>query len=281
MANRTGGNFYDAPDYYDTFWTENASALHDIPVYSGAFNRMLADRHPGADLIHLDICTGTGRVIHAVAKASLQAGLSLSNIKLIGVDISNQMLDEAAKLTGPDYAPVTTWVHGSAHDLLGSIPQLRGGKVKVDLVTSALSPLGELHGTSEPLQFLQGVSSVLRPHTGRMFLSFTDAMLMLGPKKFAAGDIVELPSKKNPNILYREVVDKYEVADGFAVYSATQLVFKKMGEEEEILNTKSINYKFRLHSMEELEELVAQAQMKILGRTRSGRAEQIFEIGLQ
>jgi ubiquinone/menaquinone biosynthesis C-methylase UbiE len=281
MENQTGGNLYDSPDFYDAFWTENASILDDIPVYNHQFGKMLAERGSDAEFIHLDTCTGTGRIIHAVAKATLQAGLSLSNAKLIGLDISQQMLDEAARLTSPDYAPMTTWVYGSALDLVGSIPQLRGGEVKVDFVTSALGSLSELHGAGEPLQFLQEIAKVLRPGSGRVFLSFPDEMLAMAPRQeFAIGEIVEVPSKKDPSIFYRQIIHKSQATNGFLEYSATQLAITRMGEKEEILETKPIYYKFRLFLVKELEELVAQAQMKILDQIRSG-TETIFEIGLK
>ncbi|KAJ5691742.1 hypothetical protein N7462_001165 [Penicillium macrosclerotiorum] len=125
-------------------------------------------------MVVLDLGTGTGGTLRGLAHCALERGQDLSNARLIGIDISQQMLLRAEKRTSElGSAESVEWVLGDATDLLAR-PELSGLQHQVDLLIFAdggFSLLKELEGIDK---FFSQVALFLRPGTGRVFLEVYD-----------------------------------------------------------------------------------------------------------
>ncbi|KAE8354979.1 S-adenosyl-L-methionine-dependent methyltransferase [Aspergillus coremiiformis] len=191
-------------DYYDCV-VGDVVPVSDAGVYRQAFQQMHILRaqksqqpDPADRYLVLDIGTGSGRVLNDLAATE---GHSLHTTDLMGIDNSQYMLDraEARALAGR-----ISWVLHSAFDL----ESLVAGR-EVDLLIFAIGSIGHFHAPAQSERFLEQVGCVLRPGSGRAYISIRDCCFMenatLGGQEKG---VMEVASKTFPGVLYRgELVD--------------------------------------------------------------------------
>jgi SAM-dependent methyltransferase len=110
----------------------------------------------------VDVGTGTGRVIQGILSGlKKHDNPTGSQIHIIGVDHSQEMLNRAEQLLASEARPLVevSWLKTSAADLVDENPDLRGA---VDLITFAAGSIGHLTAEGEREAFLGQVAGALR-----------------------------------------------------------------------------------------------------------------------
>ncbi|OJJ67661.1 hypothetical protein ASPBRDRAFT_47703 [Aspergillus brasiliensis CBS 101740] len=196
-------------EYYD-LWI---GTWNDVQLYSRLLAEMLARRNSSDDPVRvLDVGTGSGRIIHGLATAQQQGkkgGTSQPAVHFLGLDNEQHMLDRAHSLTHPAHVDQITWVLGSAEDLV-SLPALQspgGPGGIIDMIVFACGSICHLHEPAQGHRFFEQMAKVLKPTTGRAYISVLEALTDGGEplaRAMEPSEPILTPSKEFPGIMYRE-----------------------------------------------------------------------------
>lgn len=248
-------DLYSSPylvDYYDLV-APNSRSVDDASFYWKVYQRLLILRSPTAEdpFVIMDIGTGTGRVLHALESNAINSELPFSNTELIGVDNAQYMLDKAEAITTGPLKEHVSWVHGSALNL-EEVMQSRQHQ-KVDLLIFSIGSISHLSEARQPQIFLDQVSKVLRPETGRAYVSIYDGSLLHADKKIAfhqPGGVTDIHSITYPSIAYRESNHRGELEDNVKYVKFELEVVNR--ENQAILEKNHISMKMRQWMEDEL-----------------------------
>lgn len=193
-------------DYYDLV-APSSRSVDDASFYWNVYQKLCALRSPTPEdpFVVLDVGTGTGRVLHGLESNAIKSGCEFVNTDLIGVDNAQHMLDKAECTTTGILKNCVSWVHGSALNLTEVMDTRK--YQKVDLLIFSIGSISHLSEPNQPETFLDQASKVLRPETGRAYVSIYDGSLLNPHKKIAFHQpqgVSEIKSVIFPSISYRE-----------------------------------------------------------------------------
>jgi SAM-dependent methyltransferase len=272
-TNKTSG--YDtvyAVDFYHSI-TQIPGLLQDAFIYLGAYQQALQLRlgQPTQEspFVILDVCTGTGRVIRDLVAHLSQRGDALDATKFLGLDISQLMLDQAARLPLASPTADVAWIQGSALDLSG-VPALCDGSLKVDLLIVAFSSISHFIEPGQGAQFLKEVARVLKPRTGRAYVSMRDITSTVQSDPATSGGEVqrqELPSSVLPGISYRQIRNQVQVSDNVVYVTSDVEVLNGDGN---IVGTELATTAFRIWKENELQSVASNVGLNLLEIVEEG-----------
>ncbi|PYI19085.1 hypothetical protein BO99DRAFT_334054 [Aspergillus violaceofuscus CBS 115571] len=203
-------------EYYD-IWT---GKRNDTAYNADSLIRMItSSKRPSSPLLVLDVGTGTGRLIQAMARhAAATPGVSLANVEFIGLDIEPHMLARAgainATLAVETGCARITWLQGSALEMSALPifhPQDPATRRTVDLLTIGFGSISHFCLPGQPEQFLGEVARLLTPGTGLAQISVVNKLLV-DPERGLDKEITDpLPPSEHasvefPGVVYRETV---------------------------------------------------------------------------
>ena len=270
ITNDGYGSTY-AADYYHSL-TQLPGWVQDKPVYCAAHENMrnLRKTQPDAKdgpYIVLDVGTGTGRVIRdLVASLSKHDDANVAATKFLGLDLSQHMLDQAARLPMPSKSADVAWIQGSALDLR-AVPAVDSVSGNIDLLIFAFSSICHFTEPGQPEQFLREVARVLRPGTGRAYISIHHSS-MSGSDDQAYTDFdspyKEVASSVYPGVVYRELKNDGAVNGNVASWDTDmQVVGKGDGGHERALETFTIHFVLRSWGHDEFPTLASSAGLTV------------------
>ncbi|GKZ39253.1 hypothetical protein AbraIFM66950_012176 [Aspergillus brasiliensis] len=204
-------------EYYD-IWT---GKRNDTAYNADSLLRMIPSaKGPSSPLLVLDVGTGTGRLIQAMARhAAATPGVSLANVEFIGLDIEPHMLARAdavnTTLASETGCAGITWLLGSALEM-SSLPifqPLPPSMLRrtVDLLTIGFGSISHFYLPGQPEQFLREVARLLTPGAGQAQISVVNKLLV-DPEQGLDKEITDpLPPSEHasvefPGVVYRETV---------------------------------------------------------------------------
>jgi SAM-dependent methyltransferase len=258
-------NFYDSPylvEYYDLWADANKKTLktqEDAFVYLSALERDLVrgcTRQLSQDnpFTVLDVGTGTGRVLVNLANDAVNAGIDLSNVELIGVDIEPAMVQRSKDIEKETESMArvgkVTWALGEAVSLT-SVPALQDRLGRVDALIFAVGSISHLISPGEPQLFSSQVATLLTPKSGRAYLPIQNDLISsrsisLPPLNtditWAELNVAQdFPSKLHPGIIYKQYpLEKSEIKGQIKTDNYRFHVVQKAdsGDQEVIENNK-------------------------------------------
>ena len=273
-------DYYDSAylaDYYESLWTDHP-ALEDSTIYWSIVRPQIMSKHrANAEMVLLDVGTGTGRVIHSlIDRISNDAEVSLNAIEFIGVDKSPFMLDHArqAKQLPSDFN--ASWIVGSATALERLAP-LADRPAQVHILIFAFSGINHLHQPGEVDQFFFSARRVLRLG-GLALVSVCMPLLDVKSNHLENpyGEVKEVKSNRLEGILYRERETGQSVQGDLFINSLkTEVVKVRSNGSEQVLERNNHNIHLKLLSRKELEKSIAAARLEIL-EEKCIREEVIF-----
>ncbi|KAJ5928369.1 hypothetical protein N7466_007325 [Penicillium verhagenii] len=265
--------FYDSPylaEHYDIFCEKYLTEqLKDVPVYWAQLQKIQSSA-PEQPFVVLDVGTGTGRILHGLASHAAQENHDLSSAQFIGLEPSQDMLDRAAKHSQMEHIGRVAWEQGTALDLI-SVPSLDGGANKVSMLMWAVGSISHLHEPEQPAQFLDQVSKVLVPGTGR--ISRTQR---LRPGKTPP----RLASRTFPDIVYQTTQLETKTVGHVQHDDREVLVIKTLPDgTEEVVEKNLVQFKGRLWKENELVDTAKKAGLQLVDVVTAEReAFYIFEL---
>ncbi|KAE8157318.1 hypothetical protein BDV40DRAFT_278767 [Aspergillus tamarii] len=243
-------------EYYDLQAKADVKTLNaqdDAKIYLSALTKQVESYYPldhhGEHLVILDVCTGTGRVLANLATDAVRDDIPLSNVEFIGVDKQPSMIHRA--LAVQQETPSMSHV-GRIDWLVGEVLHLISAELlethinQVDLLLSASGSVSLLTKPGELLRFLAQAAALLRPRSGRFYLSVRRDLLSTQsttePMSENAADTGlcerrEFPSELYENIVYRQLPTESPTVEGSIKKAPYQLqVIKRTnaGHEEVI-----------------------------------------------
>lgn len=266
-------------EYYD-FWL---GEWDDTNFYSELLNHIVLQTPPSEPIVVLDIGAGSGRVIHALA-SKLPKGTS--NVRFLGLDNEPHMLERARSLTRPAHAGQITWVLGSAYEL-ESVPAFRDELLKANVVIFACGSICHMHEPGQGEQLFSQIAKVLKPGTGRAYISLLKVGLSDGG---IAEELSIIPptqvywSRDFRDIIYRETEYRREMVGPVWHNTRRIVVSQVMDDGTELVVEDNINErKMRVWSEVELRKIAAGAGLKVVNivdRHNVAHDERIFVMQL-
>ncbi|KAJ5751598.1 hypothetical protein N7520_008515 [Penicillium odoratum] len=212
--------------YHSAYWAELYDLGHDLfpwlnedaNIFLGAYKDMRARRSLGGSedqFVFVDIGCGTGRVFTQLADSLVQSGEPLDRTQFIGLDFSAHMLKRAVAKIPKTLSHCIKYVQGSATSL-SAVKEFQG-LPNVDLMTFAAGSISMLMEPGQAEQFLVEAAGVLRPDTGRAFISvryvFDDSrkneQAKMEERMFEGSYSQDTRSVLFPGILYRQGQESY------------------------------------------------------------------------
>ncbi|KAJ5553032.1 hypothetical protein N7494_002410 [Penicillium frequentans] len=239
-------------DYYDLVATTSQS-VDDASFYWKIYQDMKALRQCTHDdpFVLMDVGTGTGRVLHGLGRSATEANADFSNTEVLGVDNAAHMLEKAEKITTAPLKDNVTWINGSALDLEAVMRDR--AHPKIDLLIFSIGSISHLSESGQPEIFLNQVSKVLRPGTGRAYVSIYDGSLLHKRKDIAFHQpkgVTEIQSKMFPHVLYRESNHRGDLEGNIKYVKFDLEAVNK--EDQSILEKNDISMKMRQWEEDEL-----------------------------
>lgn len=263
-------------EYYDLVMVPKLTG--DGPIYWDALWSM-KDKRQGSVCRVMDVATGTGRVIRHLASRLEQSGDNSTNIKFIGLDLHQAMIDRAAAMP-IDGLPKeqVSWIQGSAVDLEAALP---ASERPIDLLIFSFSSISHLHEPGQVEQFFREASKILRPGTGRAMVSIHDDTLLNNPNPrvvlIQTDEPTETPSKAFPNIVYRNVGKGYDVNGNVYTYKWTITVLDRSDGQERVFET---SVQVRMWEADELPAIAVGQGLKNVDRIR-GEHETVYVFAVE
>ncbi|KAK6812309.1 hypothetical protein RU639_011845 [Aspergillus parasiticus] len=246
-------------EYYDLRAKADAMVLNaqdDAKIYISALKKQVESYYPldhhGQHLIVLDVGTGTGRVLANLATDAVRDNIPLSNVEFIGVDEKPSMIHRALAVQQetPSMSHVgrIDWLVGEALHLI-SAELLETHINQVDLLLSASGSASFLTRSGELLKFLAQAAALLRPRSGRFYLSVKRDLLStqsatesMGANETSTGlcKREEFWSELYENIVYRQLPIERPTVDGSikrALYQLQVIKLTNAGHEEVVEET--------------------------------------------
>lgn len=255
-------DLYSSPylvDYYDIV-APSSDSVDDASFYWDVYQELQSLRSPTPNdpFIVMDVGTGTGRVIHGFATKAVELNAEFINTKFLGVDNAQHMLDKAPYITREFMQEHVQWVLGSALNLEDVMKETE--HQYVDLLIFSIGSISHLSEPGQPETFLNQVSKVLRPDTGRAYVSIYDGSLLKKKENVAFHQpegVAEIESKMYPLITYRES-NHGGTLEGNVKYVKFDLeVLSRVDGEENILERNQVSMKMRQWGEDEIVHLAA------------------------
>ncbi|KAI2895247.1 hypothetical protein CBS63078_4262 [Aspergillus niger] len=224
-------------EYYD-LWI---GTWDDVRLYSSLLAEMVARSSSNNPVRVLDVGTGSGRVIHGLASAQEQQGTKgRPEVHFLGLDNEQHMLDRARLLTDPAHVDQMTWVLGSAEEL-GSLPALQhsdGSGGLIDMIVFACGSICHLYEADQSTRFFEQIAKVLKPTTGRAYISVLKALTDGGEplaRAMEPSEPIVTSSKEFPGIVYRETWPAHQLIG--KVWHTTRhiVVLERSADGQEII----------------------------------------------
>ena len=163
----------------------------------------------------LDIGCGTGRVFRQLAVNLKKGWVNPEGTHFLGLDLSPHMLARAQEILPETLTAHTCYIHGSALEMqsLPALQQHAPGR-QIDMLTFAAGSISMLYEPADAAErFLEQVATVLRPETGRAYISMRYVFDDSRPKEAEAVSMrfaemersSDIPSQAHPGIIYRHV----------------------------------------------------------------------------
>ncbi|KAJ5751965.1 hypothetical protein N7520_008882 [Penicillium odoratum] len=249
---------YSSPylvDYYNIV-APNSQSVDDASFYWKVYQDLKALRSPTPDepFVLMDVGTGTGRVLHDLERNAVEANADFSNTEVLGVDNAQLMLDKAKKITTGPLKEHVSWINGSALDLEAIMRDRVHSKI--DLLVFSIGSISHLSEDGQPETFLNQVSKVLRPVTGRAYVSIYDGSLLDKKKDIAFHQpevVKEIQSKTFPHIVYRVSNHRGDLEGNFKYIKFDMEAVNN--EDQTILEKNYISMKMRQWEEDELVSL--------------------------
>ncbi|KAE8373954.1 hypothetical protein BDV26DRAFT_270906 [Aspergillus bertholletiae] len=270
-------------EYYDLQAKADTAALNaqdDAKIYLSALKSQVKTYYPldhhGEHIVVLDVNTGTGRVLANLATDAAQNKVPLSNIEFIGVDQKPSMIHRALAVQKetPSMSQVgrIDWLVGEALHLI-STELLETHINRVDLVLSPSGSVSFLTSPGELLKFFAQAAALLRPRSGRFYLSIENDLLSTQSiakpmdKNAAYAELCgrhELSSKHYESIVYKQLPIGSPVVDGSIKRALYQLqVIKRTSTgHEEVIEESHIESVQRIWKESELFECFKEASLE-------------------
>ena len=213
--------------YHSAYWAELYDLGHDLfpwlnedaniflEAYKDTRTRRPLGASPVDEYVFVDIGCGTGRVFNQLADTLVQSGVLSDRTQFIGLDYSAHMLERATAKMPKALSHCIKYVQGSAVDL-PAVKELQGPRT-VDLMTFAAGSISMLMEPGQAERFLAQAAGVLRPETGRAFISvryvFDDSrqaeQAKMQERMFETSYSQDTPSAAFPGIVYRQGEEGY------------------------------------------------------------------------
>lgn len=255
-------------DYYDLVTTTSQS-VDDGSFYWKTYqdSKALRSCTPDDPFVLMDVGTGTGRVLHSLARSAAEANTDFLNTEILGVDNAAHMLERAEKITTAPLKEHVTWIDGSALDLEGVMCDR--AHPNIDLLIFSFGSISHLSEPGQPEIFLSQVSKVLRPGTGRAYVSIYDGSLL-----HKRGDIkthqpkgaTEIQSKLFAHVLYRESNHRGDLEGNIKYVKFDLEAVDKAGQI--ILENNEISMKMRQWEEDELVPLSSKTGLDFIESIR-------------
>jgi SAM-dependent methyltransferase len=180
-------NLYDSAylaEYYDISTRIAQETVRDARFYTSALRGHLQAysplEHHGQPIVVLDVGTGTGRVLLNLAYETSRTHDNLNHVQFIGIDREPAMIHYALAMQ-QKYQIMKRigridWLVGEAVHMI-SMEILQNHIGRVDLIIFAAGSVSYLTGPDEPLKFFTQVAALLRPGSGRFYLSVRDDLI--------------------------------------------------------------------------------------------------------
>ena len=273
-------DLYSTPylvDYYDLVAPKSES-IDDASLYWKVYQDLHSPliRAPREPFVIMDVGTGTGRVVQGLSNSAALLGDDFFNTKVLGVDNAQHMLDKAADNLDPLFKEHVSWILGSALDLESIMVQ--SGYKKVDLLIFSIGSISHLSEKGQPEKFLEQVSRVLCPGTGRAYVSIYDGSLLEKSEEVTFHQpegVMEIKSQVFPNIMYRESNHRGEVQDKIKDVTFELQVVEQTDLGAQVLETNNISMKMRQWEEDELLTMLPGSGLKFLEKTR-GKHETFY-----
>ncbi|KAJ5322573.1 hypothetical protein N7452_010862 [Penicillium brevicompactum] len=273
-------DLYSSPylvDYYDLVAPKSES-IDDASLYWKVYQDLRSPliRAPREPFVIMDVGTGTGRVVQGLSNSAALLGDDFFNTKVLGVDNAQHMLEKAANNLDPLFKEHVSWILGSALDLESVMVQ--SGYRKVDLLIFSIGSISHLSEKGQPEKFLEQVSRVLCPGTGRAYVSIYDGSLLEKSEQVTFHQpegITDIKSHTFPNIMYRESNHHGEVQDKIKDVTFELQVVEQTDLGARVLETNNISMKMRQWEEDELLTMLSGSGLKFLEKTR-GKHETFY-----
>lgn len=264
-------------DYYDIV-APNSSSVNDIPFYWRIYEEHKDVRQPTPvnPLVVMDLGTGTGRVLHGLGAKAMEAGEDFANAEFLGVDNAQLMLDKAERITSGPLKGRVRWILGSALDLQPIMADR--ADQKIDWLIFSIGSISHLSEDGQPETFLKELAKILRPGTGRAYISIYDGSLLKKKEEVSFHQpegVSELPSTMYPGIYYREANHRGELKGRVKyVKFDMQVVDRKYGREE-VLESNRVSMKMRQWEPDELTRMLEGTGLSLVESVR-GKHETFY-----
>lgn len=273
-------DLYSSPylvDYYDLV-APNSESIDDASLYWRVYQDLRSPliRAPREPFVIMDVGTGTGRVVQGLSGSAALIGDDFFNTKVLGVDNAQHMLDKAAQNLDPLFKEHVSWILGSALDLESVMAQ--SGYEKVDLLIFSIGSISHLSEEGQPERFLEQVSRVLAPGTGRAYVSIYDGSLLEKSEQVSFHQpegVTEIKSHTFPNILYRESNHRGEVRNKIKDVAFELEIVEQTDLGAQVLETNNISMKMRQWDKDELVSMLPGTGLKFLEKIR-GKHETFY-----
>ncbi|KAJ5806255.1 uncharacterized protein N7503_003857 [Penicillium pulvis] len=241
-------------DYYDLVST--SQSVDDASFYWKVYQDLkpLRSCTPDDPFVLMDLGTGTGRVLHDLGRSATEKNVEIFNTEVLGVDNAAHMLEKARKITTAPLKEYVNWINGSALDLEAVVRDR--AHPHIDLLIFSFGSISHLSESGQVETFLKQVSRVLRPGTGRAYVSIFDGSLLHKRKHIAlhhSKEINEIQSEIFPHVLYRGSNHRVDL-EGNIKYVKFDLEAVNI-EDQSILEKNDISMKMRQWEEDELVSL--------------------------
>jgi len=219
---------YDSPyraELYDIGFAQEDSFASDGAVYWEAYREMRtnAPRHNSPYFV-LDVGTGTGRIIRGLLDRSKNEKSS-DETRFLGIDNSPHMLERARAAVASTDQDHISYQLASALDLKSAVSDS-----SVDLLLMAVGTISHFSKPGEAECLLEQVSQVLRPDSGRAYIS---VLHMCQSSTFENQPtpseeqpwVVNQTSLSNPRIQYRQTYHTFHREGNVSNISSTLEVY--------------------------------------------------------
>lgn len=274
-------------EYYD-LWIGN---WDDVQLYSRLLTDMVSRNTSANPVKVLDVGTGSGRIIHGLASAQHQKQGTKRHpaVHFLGLDNEQHMLDRAHLLTDPAHVDQMTWVLGSAEEM-GSLPALQhsdGSGGLIDMIVFACGSICHLYEADQGSRFFEQIAKVLKPATGRAYISVLKALTDGGEplaRAMEPSEPVVTPSKEFPGIFYRETWPAHELIG--KVWHTTRhiVVSERLADGQEVVVEDNLDSrKVGVWTEADVRARAAAAGLKVVDildhQNDSTHGERIFVLG--
>lgn len=257
---------------WDLNCTHGPDYFQDAHIYWDAYNEMRSLRKLSTGDMYtiLDVGTGGGRILWEIGNRALESRFKPEETHFIGIDISEHMLERARYLTPKTLASQVSILHCSALDLK------RATSTSVDLLIFGIGSISHLWEAGQCEKFLYEVAKVLRPDTGRAYISLLhdhdeDTTAAKEGSAQSSSLPLEIASEIFPNTVYRQEYGAPQIEGNvFHIQSTLTVVDKKLNGQELIMESDSATTTLRKLPEDELISMAQEAGLSLVDKVGRG-----------